>query len=213
MTLQLVEEFLTSRGTILSWITAVCWALASLAAVARGAMNPAARRWWLLLAALTAALALEMPLGMRFQVMGMLRAALKSAGQGYYLGRRPVQGAVIVGGLTLAAGLAAWAWSAATRVPSGCKLALTGICLAWAGVALETTSLHQLDAHYSIYWGTWWTGLALTLAGLAWGNTPIQADEPLRGDPVGRRLARLSAAFVLLSMPEVIDLVWKSLRS
>jgi hypothetical protein len=211
MSLQLADAFVGRWGSTLSWAIAVCWALTSLAAIARGILNPASRRWWLLLSALTAAIALEMPLGLRFQVMGMLRSALKSAGHDYYMGRRPVQGAMIAGGLLIAAGLAAWAWSAATRVQPGCKLALAGACLGWAGIAIETTSLHQIDVHYSIYWTIWWTGLALTVAGLAWGGKSARADETFHVDSAGKRLVRLSAAVVLLSIPEVIDLIWSGL--
>ncbi|WZP00855.1 hypothetical protein EP7_002510 [Isosphaeraceae bacterium EP7] len=211
MSLQLADSFVGRWAIALMWSAVACWGLAAVAAVARGIHDSRARRWWLLLAALSAAMSLEMALGTRYQLIVLLRSALKTAGRDYYLGRRPVQGALIVGGLVVAAGLAAWAWSIARRVSPGCKLALIGALVGWAGIVIETISLHQIDMHYSIYWAIWFTGLALTFAGLARGGNPGRLDDAIQVDSTGRRIARLAAAVVLLSLPEVVDLVWRRL--
>jgi len=122
--------------------------LSAFAAAAAACLRVALRRdrsaaLWATLAALHAAWALEIVLNLRYRFRAALIPLLQE--RGWYASRTAWQGAAIVAAVLIGTGLTAWAWR--RHRDDGAALgAIAGTALALLLLAVETISLHRVDA-------------------------------------------------------------------
>lgn len=122
--------------------------LSAFAAAAAACLRVSLRRGrsaalWATLAALHAAWALEIVLNLRYRFRAAILPLLQD--RGWYASRTAWQGAAIVAALLLGTGLAAWAWRR-HRGDRAALGAIAGSALAFLLLAVETISLHRVDA-------------------------------------------------------------------
>lgn len=178
-----------ARGTMAAWLLVGAGALVLLL-WRRPATRGLNRVLWIALVLLGPVLCLEMVWHSRFRWMNAIRSVvLEKAGAEAVTGRRPWQAALVLLAVLLSSlaitfiARSARFWSGATR------LAAVGLSLALTGFLLEVISLHQLDAHYGIYWSLWYGGLGLMLSAIVWAAGSNPTAEPSR--PVLRIEERL----------------------
>ncbi len=156
--------------TPLGWTITLAYALVAwrCAALARGAVDRGARRFWLMLAIGLACLCVNKQLDLQAAVTAYARETAKAAG--WYADRRPVQIAALAAAAVLALGALALAgWSMRGRLACVWP-AIAGMAVILAYIALRMSSIHEVDAF--VVGGPlpmkWWGELA-GLALVAWG--------------------------------------------
>ena len=209
--IETIDALSRAHSITLMWALVAGWAT-----VGVGAFILAARGE---IAALGFLFAAEMIFPCRYLVADRLRAALRAVGgEEAVRGRRPVQAAVIATLLIAASALLARSLGRRRSPATTGRLAPLGMAVGLLGFALETISLHQIDAYYIIYWSIWYAGLALALIGVArplarTAAAPAYAKYSVTSlgvraerDPPIRRLSRICLVLIALATPELVDL-------
>lgn len=188
-----------ARGTMAGWLLVGAGALALLLSQRPATRGPN-RLLWIALALLGPALCLEMIGHSRFKWMNAFRSLVREkAGAEAVAGRRPWQAALVVVALLLST-LAIAFIARSTRFWSGAtRLAAIGLGVALTGFLLEVISLHQIDAHYGIYWSLWFGGIALMLSAILWAARSSATAPPFHPIPrieeeLGHRSYRIGSA-------------------
>ena len=158
-----------------SWglVSIACWALVGLGALSllllrRPAARGAGRRLWIALAVLGPLACVEMRWPRRFRAMGAVRGLVGDIGGAEAVdARRPWQAAMIVVALGISAAMMFVVVRSFRRWTAPTRLAAAGLLVAMTGFALEIISLHQVDAHYGVYWSLWFAGHGMMLAAIA----------------------------------------------
>jgi hypothetical protein len=222
------------RSCMVGWCLVALGSL-TLLVLRRPAARGAARPFWVMLAILGPLGCLEMGLSLRYEAMSAVRSLVQEAGGSEAVqGRRPWQAALVLATLAVSAVLMGVVARSFRRWTAPARLAAAGLLISLTGFALELISLHQLDAHYGVYFSLWLGGLAVMLSAIAWaGATGVAAvTRPARGpddgmgsrtyrvpgvaaepadpsEPIEVRLLRLACIGLLLAIPEIA--AWLSL--
>ena len=136
---------------------------------------------WGALAALQAACALEILLNFRYRFRTAILPLLQE--HGWYASRTTWQGAAIVAALIIATALVVWAWRR-HRNDGAALGAIAGSALALMLLAVETISLHRVDAVMYVEAGplvllAWaWIGAAAIVIASALAASPDRSRSP-----------------------------------
>ena len=136
---------------------------------------------WGALAALQAACALEILLNLRYRFRNAILPLMQE--RGWYASRTTWQGAAIIAALLVGTALVAWAWRR-HRGDGAALGAIAGTALALMLLAVETISLHRVDAVMYADAGplvllAWaWIGAAAIVIASALAASPDRSRSP-----------------------------------
>ncbi|MFO0891982.1 MAG: hypothetical protein U0790_22960 [Isosphaeraceae bacterium] len=182
--------------TMAGWLLVGLGSLTLLLLRRPGARGPA-RPFWIALALIGLLAALEMGWPVRYDAIRAVRSlVVEKAGPEFVQGRRPWQAAMVLVTLAAAAGSLGFILRSFRTWPAPARLAAVGLLIALTGYALEFISLHQVDAHYGVYWSLWLGGLATMLSAIAWaGASGLDPRAARRADDgMGSRTYRIPGA-------------------
>jgi hypothetical protein len=115
-----------------------------------------------------------------------LQTALTEAGrslalqQGWYEGRRWVQGAFVLLVAAMALGIAVWLWLQARRGNKALRRAFAGAVVLGAFVVIRAASFHHVDLLLGHAFAGFRLNVLLELAGIAWVAFGAASQRPLK---------------------------------
>jgi len=157
-----------------TWLTGtIAYTLATVACAGAGIRAGKARGWWWAMAALAAALTIDLQTNYRFYLSGLLSGIARDGH--WYDGRRPIQAAFLAAGGLAGIMLTAWLLWGVRRHGWPLRLGLFGTALGAALFLLDVVSLHQVDEILNatvgriMAIGIGWVVAATFLTAGAWG--------------------------------------------
>lgn len=220
-----LERLAREHVLLLRWTCALGWAAVGLLGLVRASRRSGRdRAAWLAASLLALGFGLEMAVEVRYRLSDALREVLRTVGGAEAIrDRRSFQAGLILG-LSLAAGVAlTFGLRRARGLGLPLRLTTAGLAIGLLGFAVETISLHQLDAYVLIYWSFRYGGLGLAACGLAASRPDLatgsprpdssaharysvrQLREPSWSDNPRHRAARLVTVLAVLASPEAVE--------